>query len=224
MATVRFPPPELLELPLEPEVFLGGAPQPSDPNRRASVGRPQVRRIDTTEVSDDPELVAFVAQKASTFYLVRLTCGFAAGQQDRIDSATVRVELESDGDEAIAWSLSPLKLAHKVPAAKIDAGVGITFGPMLSIHGNWAAPEVEHEKCFVYAVGELEPDPEWRYERTESENLNGSHIMAMVIEVAPGTNAHGTVAIEARLTHRNALIRTKVTLPPDRATFTLTTQ
>lgn len=222
MATIHFPPPELVDMPLEPEVFLGGGPQVPDRDRRASVGKPQVRYIDSTEVSDDPELVAFVRQKTSTFYLVLLTCGFAAGQHDTIDAATVRVELESNGDDAIAWSLSPLKLAHKVPAAKVDAGVDIKFGPMLSIHGNWAAPEVEHERCFLYAVGELEPDPEWRFARTESETLNGSHNMAMVIEVAPGTKASGTVGIEARLTHRNALIRTKVRLPPDRAAFELT--
>lgn len=221
MATIHFPPPEFLDVPLEPEVFLGGAPQTTDRARRASVGKPQVRCIGSADVSDDPELVAFVQQKTSTFYLVLLTCGFAAGQHDTIDAATVRVELESDGEDAIAWSLSPLKLAHKVPAAKIGAGVDIKFGPMLSIHGNWAAPEVEHERCFVYAVGELEPDPEWRYQRTESESLNGSHNMALVIEVPPGTSANGTVDIEARLTHRNALIRTRVNLPADRATFEL---
>jgi hypothetical protein len=220
MATMHFPPPDLVDLSLEPEVFLGGAPLTADSRRRASVGRPAVRQIGVTEVSDDPALVAFVQQSTSRFFLVSLVCGFAAGEHDRIDSATVGVDLESDGDEAIAWSLSPVRLMHRVPGIDIGAGADITFGPFLSIHGDWATPE-EREKCFVYAVGEREPDPEWRYRRTALESLNGLQQMAMVVEVPPHTVARGSVRVEARLTHRNVLIRTRVTMPADVATFEL---
>jgi hypothetical protein len=220
VTTIQLSAPELIDLPLEPEVFLGGGPQSADSHRRASVGRPEVRQIGVSEVSDDPDLVAFVEQSTSTFFLVSLVCGFAAGEHDRIESARVGVDLESEGDEAIAWSLSPVRLVHPVKPVSLQAGVAVKLGPFLSIHGDWAAPD-EVDKCFVYAVGEREPDPEWRYKRTASESLNGLQHMAMVVEAAPQTVARGSISVEARLTHRNALIRTKVTMPPDVESFEL---
>jgi hypothetical protein len=113
-----------------------------------------------------------------------------------------------------------MRLVHQVAAANLDAGVAITLGPFLKIHGDWAAPDAL-DKCFVYAVGEREPDPEWRYRRTATESLNGLQRMAMVVEVAPHTAARGSVTVEARLTHRNAIFRTTVKMPADIASFEL---
>lgn len=221
MSTIRFDPPEIQDFDLAAETFLGGPPtEDGDPQRRASVGKPQVRPIRHDEVSDDPELLSFLDHSGSDYYLVRLTCSIGVSPDDVLDGATVGVDLRAGNGEPIAWSLSPLRLTQRVRHPKLTLGMDINLGPMLTIRGDWARAD-EEEQCYVYALGEREPDPEWRYRRTADDKLDGVHDMALVVQARRGAEVDGTVRISARITHRRFLIHSKVSLATEYAEFRL---
>jgi hypothetical protein len=203
------------------EEFMGGPPSDGDHrDRRATVGRPVVQRISPELLDDDPEAQAFLGRSGADFYLTALTCSLGVGLREELEEATVRIDLVAAQGEAVAWSLAPLRLVQRVARDKVSFGAEIALGPMLSIRGDWA-PVTEQDSCYVYALGEGEPDPEWRYRRTVNEKLLGIHDMTMVVQAPPGAGVDGIVQITARVRRRGALVQTVAKMPEDFARFQL---
>jgi hypothetical protein len=193
MITMTFEQPELEPVPLVPEQTMGGVDRYAGPDEyetdvRASIGKPLDRSISEVDVVGDPELADFLsAHPAEKFHLVRLVCSFSDGEEDVLERATFGVRLENMTESSapahpppIAWSLAPLRLITKLRHSG-SAGGGVNLGPMLSLTGQWAT-EAEVSRCYVYALGEGEEDPEWRYVRTATVYLDGVHPMTMVIQ------------------------------------------
>jgi hypothetical protein len=218
---IRLEPTRLENFDLVEEEFLGGPPSDGlERGRRATVARPVVELIGPELVRADAELLRFLERSSAEFYLAHFRCSLGVGPRDELEEATVRVDLGSEEGEAVAWSLSPLRLVQRVPRDHVSLGAEISLGPMFKIRGDWA-PLTEREECYVYALGEGESDPEWRYRRTAHEQLLGVHDMTMVVQVPPNRGVHGTVQITARVRHRGILVQTVVPLPQDFARFQL---
>lgn len=221
MARIDLQTPAMETFDLVEEEVMGGPPSDGDQrDRRATVGRPVVEQIGPELLRDDPELLAFLGRSGHDFYLTGFACSLGVGPRDELEEATVRIDLDGEQGEAVAWSLSPLRLVQRVSRDNVSLGGEITLGPMLKIHGDWA-PVAEQEHCYVYALGEGEPDPEWRYRRTANERLLGIHDMRMVVQAPRGECVDGIVQITARVRHRGALVQTVVPLPQDFAQFRL---
>lgn len=219
MARISLQAPPVQTFELVDEVFMGGPPGDDDQSgRRATVGRPVPEKVGPQDLRDDKEALAFLEGSDFDFYKMYLTCSLGAGPRDEIEEATVRINFAAEHDDAVAWSLSPLRLVQRVQLDTLSLGADITLGPMLKIRGDWA-PVTEQERCYVYALGEGEPDPEWRYRRTPNERLLGVHKMTMIIQIPRNRDAEGTLEITARLRHQGIWKQTMVPLPTDFAHF-----
>jgi hypothetical protein len=61
----------------------------------------------------------------------------------------------------------------------------------------YCAQLVEVQRPYVYAAGQGESDPEWRYERTETMDLVGSHELALIVEAHRSVPAFAEISVSA---------------------------
>jgi hypothetical protein len=227
--TIVVPDPEFIEVETLPEVVLGGPPTGGEESglHRATVGVPTVIPLDGAELGKHSDLFAFAQASGFDFYLVLLSCSLGVAPNETIRSARVSVDLAagpepSDADPT-AWSMAPLRLVEKKPKPNISAGVEVSFSPMLKIKGDWASPEQE-DLCYVHALGEGEPDPEWRYRGTTRDRLLGSHNMTMVVRATRGREASGSIRIDAEIGRPGLFRQRAAQLPEHVRQFTLRNQ
>lgn len=219
MLKIVVPEPEMVEVETQPEVVLGGPPATnSDPARhRATVGIPTVIPLDAAELGRHSDVFAYAQASGFDFYLVLLCCSLGVGPGETIRSAHVSVDLAAGPEpsdlDPTAWSLAPLRLVEKRPKHNISAGVEVSFSPMLKINGDWAPPE-QVDSCYVHALGEDEPDPEWRYRSTTPDRLLGIHEMTMVVRAIHGQQSSGSIRIGAEV-GRPGLFRERLAEMPE---------
>lgn len=219
MLTIVVPEPVMLEVETLPELVLGGPPATDDDSglHRATVGVPTVIPLDGSELGKHSDVFAYAQSSGFDFYLVLLCCSLGVGPEETIRSAHVSVDLAAGPEpsdlDPTAWSLAPLRLVERRPKQNISAGIEVSFSPMLKITGDWAPPE-QVDSCYVHALGEDEPDPEWRYRGTTPDRLLGIHEMTMVVRVARGQQASGSIRISAEV-GRPGLFRERTAQMPE---------
>jgi hypothetical protein len=193
--------PEFTTYPLVTEPTLGGPHL--QVQTRVSIGTAEPYPITTSRVTNDPELAsALERSQRHDYYGVYLVCSFLEAASETVEHATFSVALSyadpAEHDQPIAWSLWPLKLTtkpvHQTRNAK--ARIGIKVGADLGLEGGYEE-EVDVEQCYVVAAGEREPDPEWRFRRTATATLDGSHDLWLVAQVGRGREAVAAYGLAA---------------------------
>lgn len=122
--------------------------------------------------------------------------------------------LDDEAEEPFARVLVPARLS----TGPCTISRGLTIGIHAGALGVTADAErssnktVELEQPYVYAAGQGESDPEWRYERTATMELLGSHEMALVAEAR--RNVPAFAEISASATVRSGMHSTEVNWTP----------
>lgn len=125
--------------------------------------------------------------------LVRLTlrASFRPAEDEQFERVLVSVLLQgqdrNEHGRPLAFKLTPARLV----SGPYTVSQGWTIGAHAGTTGLEATAEAsgstraEQRPPYVVAAGEGESDPEWRYQRTETMSLEGSHEMGMLVELQP---------------------------------------
>lgn len=104
---------------------------------------------------------------------------------------------EEDEQVPVAFALEPQRLVSGAYTTRS----GVTFGARagtstvgLSAEAS-QSEEMEIRQPFVVAAGEGESDPEWRYRRTKTMELDGAHEMAMLVKLDPDIEAEAFISL-----------------------------
>jgi len=185
--------------------------------RRVSIGMPQVRRLSAEDPALTDEDRRFVASSTAAYFLVKFAASLAGGEGERLAEARFGVEL---ADPGLAWSLAPLRLAGDRGDSGFSVNGEVNLIAGLKIGGSWAPP-ADREVCWVYALGEQEPDPEWRLQSVPNHVIDGPHQVAMVAQGRCGVPASGSVRLTARFERSGFTFRCRAKLPRAAEEFTL---
>jgi hypothetical protein len=155
---------------------------------RLRFGGPQVTLINDRYRPDDQDLQAFVRANSATkrFVLALMALDFPLCDGPQLVGADVAVTLRDDGgpSETIAYSVSPLTCGSPYELSR-----GYTISPNLKIGsigvgGQRQAGKVDHGECsYVFGGGELTANPSWTFRPTETQKLEGSTRLSLVIQV-----------------------------------------
>jgi hypothetical protein len=219
------PRPELTTYPLVMERTLGKAGQVET---RVSIGTAEPYPITADRVTDDPDLAAaLIRSNRHDYYGVYLVCGFLEAAPETVERATFSVVLSyadpAAGDAPIAWSLWPRKLAAKPvhETKSVEGSIGVKLGVDLELKGG-VDKDADVEQCYLVAAGEREPDPEWRFRRTATTALGGSHHLWLVARVDRGREAVAEYGVNARVNRpKFGIARTRVDVPDQKRTVYL---
>jgi hypothetical protein len=172
---------------------------------RLTVGRSDALIVDADHVIADEALAEHLKRQADECVLVRLSLrmSFRPAADERFDRALFTVTLKTDDpgteDQPFARVLAPDRLT----SGTYTLARGVVLGLHAGVPGAELSAESSSTKTtelqppYVYAAGVGESDPEWRYERTETMQLLGSHEMALIAEVRRGVAAHADIAADA---------------------------
>lgn len=216
MITVSTALPEAVDVELEPDTLLGS--NQADGGNRASFGGPEVTPLTAEALGEDPELNRFAVQSGYDYYLLGMTLSLAPREGAQIRDSTVAISLTSGAGPAIAWSMSPLRLAGPPVTRKRSATIEVPLGPMLKIGGVMAV-EATQADPYVLALGELESLPEWRLRRTATADLSGVHELTMVVRGPRAHQVDGQVQINATVAGTRGLFRSRAALPASSTSF-----
>lgn len=171
---------------------------------RLTVGRSDALCVEPGEVIADPTVASYLRERSEDLVLIRLALrmSFRPSGEERFDRALFVVTLravDDDADEPFARVLVP----DRLESGPATSSKGLTFG----LHGGVlgasvdaqrsSSKTVEVQQPYVYAAGQGESDPEWRYERTETMDLLGSHEMAMIVEAHRNVPAFAEISVSA---------------------------
>jgi hypothetical protein len=171
---------------------------------RLTVGRSDALCVEPEEVIVDPAVASYLHEREEELVLVRLALrmSFRPSHGERFDRALFVVTLravDDDADEPFARVLVP----DRLESSPSTSSKGLTLG----LHGGVlgagvdaqrsSSRTVEVQRPYVYAAGQGESDPEWRYERTETMDLVGSHEMAMIVEARRNVSAFAEISVSA---------------------------
>jgi hypothetical protein len=162
----------------------------------AILAMPQVVRLDSQHIAEDPTLRAFVEQANAAFYLIHLACLFDASWLRPVRGATIAVPLSDPlADSPLAWSMSPLSERDEV-----EASSGVKLGVDLKVAT--ASLETSHERRrrrpTLMAYGELTSEPTWQLTRRPSQPILGSRRFILVLRAHP----RGNPQVEVKLSYR----------------------
>lgn len=178
---------------------------------------PQVRRLTAKDPALSDEDRRFVASSTAAYFLVKLAASLAGGKGEQLAEARFGVEL---AEPTLAWALAPLRLSSERGDSGFSVNGEINLIPGLKIGGSRAPPD-DREVCWVYALGEQEPDPEWRLRRVANHVIDGPQQFAMVVQVSAGDSTSGSVRLTARFERDGFSFRCRAKVLQAGAEFTL---
>jgi hypothetical protein len=184
----------------EPEAKLGfGGPIES----KITVGRTDALPTTAADTIADKQLSEYLDGLVSEIAFVRLVVrmSFRPAADERFERALLALELEAlgaaDEDQPLARALEPERRESGPYKVHKDSSFGFALHtlqvPVGVEVGRSSATDAEVRRSYVVAVGLGESDPEWRYQRTETMELEGTHEMDVLVQLRRG------VAAEARL-------------------------
>lgn len=187
---------------------------------RLSVGRSDALPVVPDEVTEDEAIARFLRERASEIVLIRLSLrmSFRPAPGERFDRALFSVTLQAEDEDAEEGPFARLLVPDRLTSGPFTVSRGITLGIHAGVLGagidaqGSSSTTAELQRPYVYAAGAGESDPEWRYERTETMELVGSHEMALIAEARRGTPAFAEVSASA--TVRAGLHTTEVSWAP----------
>lgn len=109
---------------------------------------------------------------------------------------------ERDERVPVAFALEPQQLVSGAYTTRSGVTFGARAGTSTTGLSAEASQSVEMEirQPFVTAAGEGESDPEWRYRRTKTKELEGAHEMAMLVELDPEIEAEAFISLSGTVT------------------------
>ncbi len=208
--------PTSVDVPLEPEVLLGGRPGVGE--NRASFGGPDITPLTQDALRNDPELCKYVVRSEYDYYLLAMTLSLAPAPNVEIRNSVLAISLGGERGQAIAWSMSPLKSEGPPVSSKTGGSIDVSLGPMVKIAGEHGTEKAVTD-CYLYALGELESDPEWRLQRTSTAALSGLHELTMVVRCTTGDRVAGQVQVSASLVGSRGPFRSRAILSESQSAF-----
>lgn len=193
---------------LEPEARPGAQQTRAQPvpliSDRLRYGGPQVTPINEQYRPDDQDLQAFLRANAATtrFVLALMALDFPPSDGMRLADANVSVTLRDNGEpsETVAYSVSPL-----AAGSPYEVNRGYSISPNLKIGsvgvgGQRESGTVDHgERTYVFGGGELTANPSWTFRPTETQKLEGSTRLSLVIRVPCGRTGTISVSVGAAI-------------------------
>lgn len=173
---------------------------------RLTVGRSDALTVGVEETNADSALASHLRKRQEEVVLVRLALrmSFRPSKGERFDRAlfvvTLRAE-DEEADEPIARVLVPDRLT----TGPFTVARGMTLGIKAGVLGAGLGAQrsstetLEVQRPFVYSAGLGESDPEWRYERTGTVELVGTHEMGLIVEARRNVPAFAEISASATL-------------------------
>ncbi len=179
---------------------------------RLSVGRSDAIAVRAADVLADSLLATHLREKPAVA-LLRLTfrMSFRPAPDERFERALFTVILSGEeGASAppFARLLAPERLTAGPFSIQHQRGGALQLGVSgvgLHVEGS-TTKSAEVADYYVIAAGLGESDPEWRYVRTETMELVGSHEMAMVVELPREARGEARVSLSATVRAGRRLI------------------
>jgi hypothetical protein len=144
------------------------------------------------------------------FFQVELACSFAAAAGCRFSDARFEVALsteppaETTAQEAIAYELSPLQLEdpQEVTASSSKPGVAVKFEPAsatLTLPSHEEVRKYVGYSSVMAASGLRTSRPVWSFYRTDQREINGSHLLQMLVRKPRGSRVMAELSLRARV-------------------------
>jgi hypothetical protein len=192
---------------------------------RLTVGHSDALPATAADALNDKQLAAYLDGIADRVAIIRLTfhLSFRPVSGERFEGALFSVVLDapdaSPADQPFARQMAP-KTLESGPY-KIQGGVGFSFHgevPVIptnvDIHAG-RSTSADIQRCYVIAEGEGESDPGWRYQRTKTMDLEGTHEMGLLVQLNRGVTAEARLSLAGTV---HAGIRTqRVAWEPDKS-------
>lgn len=173
---------------------------------RVSVGRSDVVPVTPDDVVADPQLAAYLTSMTSRS-LVRLTLRMSLRPSvgERFTRAMFAVRMSAETGPPEAQPIARLLAPERLTAGRITEQNGVTLALKAGVPGTGDAnvgvssqTTSELQRYYVYSLGDGEPDPEWRYQTTESmPALEGAFTMGLVADVATAFEAVAQLDVTA---------------------------
>jgi hypothetical protein len=178
---------------------------------RLSIGEPIAIPLEAADLDSDDaadrDLRLFLESEATThaYYLVRLACTFRPEAGEPFAQASLGVLLtRADGvpePKPIAWSMTPRRAEDSVEfstsvklegKASLGGFVDVSGGPQIT-------KKLTRRQIQLAALNELGSNPIWELRKTESGDIDGSYLFALVVRAPRGIPAHAKLALSASI-------------------------
>jgi hypothetical protein len=209
-------PPGRQRLPLDLRVTRG---QVTDAPQRlvdlVTLGAPAIRRLTPDTATGDDDLRGFLSAEAASanYWLLQFTCTFDHDDKLPFTKAWLQLTLASDGGEAVAHSMEPVKLTgNRVVTWSAKLTIPCVFAQLeLGLGGQVSTEEISCE-----ASKEGTATPVWRYFRTSNGPIRGLQRMRLVGRTPASGGLAATVRVGATAEHgRFGLKPLSYDTPPD---------
>ncbi len=178
-----------------------GAPQ--HVGSRLTVGRSDVDEVTPAEVADDPALAALLRRLDPGSALMRLTLrlSFRPASDEMFEGALLTVALVADDAPVENQPTALLLVPDRLASGPFTVQRGLTVsagtdGLPVHLEAQWSQSKaLELAPAYVVAAGLGETDPEWRYARTETMALEGSHEMILLVDARRQTRSRAALSL-----------------------------
>lgn len=175
--------------------------------REASVEADIPLPLTTSTVTDD-EVLQYLrspAMSSWSYFLLRLSCWFKQGSNERFTEADLRTNLAcagaTDGQPPVAWSMSPLVVQDgDEQTATLTIGADLKF-----LNAQISRQAKTSQGTLVQAYGLLSSRPSWRFTATRIGKLEGTFQLDMIVRAAAGVHATADVALDVALERHRRL-------------------
>jgi hypothetical protein len=161
---------------------------------RVTVGISHVTDVEADEIVGLP-------LAARTLLRLSMRVSFRPARDEYFDqvlfSVLLRAREPSMQPGPVAFALAPSRLTSGPYTLRSGLTLGVhARAPGVELKADSEETlEKEVRQPYVVAAGEGESDPEWRYQRTETMTLEGSHEMCMLVDVEPGVGAEAFLSL-----------------------------
>lgn len=167
--------------------------------RKIELGRPTRLPITRSEIENIPELYNAVSDGDRwEFCLLRITPTFHDEKRYNFAEARARVTLETPGQEwpdsetPKAWWMEPGSVVgqvHRTRDFKLSSSA-LHVGPNLTFGSNY-----DKDEPFILAYNIQCPSAYWKFTRTRSRAIRGSHKLTMVVRMPKGCHTQAVIEI-----------------------------
>jgi hypothetical protein len=187
---------------------------------RVKAGPPHGFKITEARVAGDEGLRRFIQENSDQvdYYFVFLSISFVTAKGPRLESAQLKLALNTDPETPIPFALAIRPDAAGTPV-KVERGV--TIGPKLSLpvvgdtELGEADRKIEYEetRLFVRALGSLGSTPGWEFTRATGKRLEGDSRLELIVQTGRGAKLSVSGVTTAQATVGNLPWHFRAELP-----------
>lgn len=152
----------------------------------------------------DPEINLFMP--THIFPYIRFAVSIRPGNKHDVRFVALDVELESPNNEAICWSMQPVRVEQEIKArieSKLSSKLKLEIaeiGSEGSIGSEYVIYQPEVEAFNLYKV-----NPAWELRAVEGRKLSGIQILHMIVRMPKDSNALSRVTLRADIFRKGFL-------------------